>query len=85
MPNSLPKKLGDRPASNGDRIYSALWRIPDDIFHQALPELEAQVAEMYPDLTTIIEISSPVSISAATVASPSGLDLHVERCRTSPL
>ena len=50
-----------------DRIYSNLWRIPDDVFHQALLELAAWIADTYPDPNVTIESSSPISISAATV------------------
>lgn len=50
-----------------DRIYSNLWRIPDDVFYQALSELETWIADSYPDPNFTIESSSPISISAATV------------------
>lgn len=50
-----------------NRIYSNLWRIPDDIFHQALPELEAWATDTYPDPTVSLELISPVTISAATI------------------
>ncbi|MEB3358316.1 MAG: class I SAM-dependent methyltransferase [Synechococcales bacterium] len=50
-----------------DRIYSSLWRIPDDIFYQALPELEAWVADTFPDPTVEIESSYALTLTAARV------------------
>ncbi|MGF1498332.1 MAG: class I SAM-dependent methyltransferase [Elainellaceae cyanobacterium] len=57
--------VAERLQTYRDRIYSSLWRIPDDIFHQALPELEAWVTEAFPDPSLEIESSYAISMTAA--------------------
>ncbi|WP_017301992.1 class I SAM-dependent methyltransferase [Nodosilinea nodulosa] len=48
-----------------DRIYSHMWRVPDDIYHRAMVELEAWVAGEFPDPNQPVTSQDNITITAA--------------------
>lgn len=48
-----------------DRIYSHMWRVPDDIYHQALADLEAWAAGEFSDPNLPIASQDNISLTAA--------------------
>ena len=47
------------------RIYSHMWRVPDDIYHQALADLEAWAAGEFPDPSLTITSQDTIDLTAA--------------------
>jgi SAM-dependent methyltransferase len=47
------------------RIYSHMWRVPDDIYPQALAELEAWVAQEFPDPDMPMTSQDMITLTAA--------------------
>ncbi|MGG6242841.1 class I SAM-dependent methyltransferase [Nodosilinea sp. AN01ver1] len=48
-----------------DRIYSNMWRVPDDIYPRALADLEAWAAQEFPDPNQPIASQDNISLTAA--------------------
>lgn len=47
------------------RIYSHMWRVPDDIYHQALANLEAWAAEAFPEPSQVITSQDNITLTVA--------------------
>lgn len=47
------------------RTYSNMWRVPDDIYHLALSELETWAAEVFPDPNQAMISQDIISLTAA--------------------
>jgi SAM-dependent methyltransferase len=47
------------------RIYSHMWRVPDDIYPQALADLEAWAVEVYPDSSQVVTSQDNITLTAA--------------------
>ena len=47
------------------RIYSHMWRVPDDIYHRALADLESWAAEAFPDSSQVITSQENITLTAA--------------------
>lgn len=47
------------------RLYSNMWRVPDDIYHRALSELETWAAEVFPDPNQAMISQDIISLTAA--------------------
>jgi hypothetical protein len=48
-----------------DRIYSNMWRVPDDIYPQALADLESWAEQAFPDLNAPMTSRDYISLTAA--------------------
>jgi ubiquinone/menaquinone biosynthesis C-methylase UbiE len=48
-----------------DRIYSNMWRVPDDIYPRALADLEAWAVEEFPDPNLPMTAQDTITITAA--------------------
>ncbi|TVQ09598.1 MAG: SAM-dependent methyltransferase [Leptolyngbya sp. DLM2.Bin27] len=48
-----------------DRIYSHMWRVPDDIYPRALADLESWVEEEFPDPTMAMTSQDTITLTAA--------------------
>lgn len=48
-----------------DRIYSNMWRVPDDIYHQALADLEAWAEQAFPNPDVPVTSQDNITLTAA--------------------
>jgi hypothetical protein len=48
-----------------DRIYSNMWRVPDDIYPQALADLESWAEQEFPNMGHELTSRQEISLTAA--------------------
>ena len=62
---SRESTVGSLMQAYRDRIYSHMWRVPDDIYPQALADLETWAAQAFPDPNVPITSQDNITLTAA--------------------
>lgn len=62
---SRESTVGSLMRAYRDRIYSNMWRVPDDIYPQALADLETWVAQEFPNPNQPITSQDNITLTAA--------------------